>query len=56
MNEPFTYQMTREYSGNKIQAILTRNDGLVAKSSWWGIDDGSAEAEAYEIMMRLENK
>jgi hypothetical protein len=56
MNKIFTYYMTREYCENKVQAILTRTDGLVAKSSWWGIDDGSAEAEAYDLMKDLEEK
>jgi hypothetical protein len=56
MNKKFTYTMTTEYSEDKkeMQAVLTRSDGLVARSSWWGIDDGSAEAEAYDRMRKLE--
>lgn len=56
MNEKYSYTMTSNYSNGNLQAILTRSDGFVIRSSWWGIDDGSAEAEAYDLMREHEEK
>ena len=53
-HEPLTYSMATECANGKLQAIYTRSDGLQAKSSWWGVDDGSAEAEASERLRGLE--
>ncbi len=47
--------MRTEIKDNKLCAIYTRSDGLVATSSWWGINDGSAEQEACERMRQKEN-
>ena len=51
-----SYMHGTEYSGDKMRAIITRSDGLTARSSWWRIDDGSAEAEASDLMQWLEAK
>lgn len=55
MNKTYTYKMRTEIKDNKLCAIYTRSDGLVATSSWWGINDGSAEQEACERMRQKEN-
>jgi len=53
-----TYEMVtnRSRNGKSLQAVMTRSDGLVARSSWWDIDDGSSESEASDRMRELEKK
>jgi hypothetical protein len=55
MNKVYTYKMSTEIFNNKIRAIYTRSDGFMVTSSWWGIDDGSAEQDACERMRQKEN-
>lgn len=50
----YTYQIDTEQSGGSVRAIYRRSDGKVTRSSWWGVDDGSAEVEATEKMTLLE--
>lgn len=49
-----TYEMFSSRVGKYKQAIYRRDDGLEVKSTWWAIHDGSAEAEAYEMMKERE--
>jgi hypothetical protein len=51
-----TYKTSSEYTPDemKVRAVITRDDGKVIRSSWWGIADGSAECEAGERLRRFE--
>lgn len=48
-------KMHTETKGRSIRAIVTGPRGTAA-SSWWGVDDGSAEQEAGERYDRLPSK
>lgn len=45
----------RSSDGRKLQAIAEA-DGLIAYSSWWHIDDGSAEEEALKELRAMQQK
>ena len=51
-----TYVTSKEYSADetKEQAVITRDDGKVIRSSWWGVADGSAECEVGERLRKFE--
>lgn len=52
----YTYATRRDFHRDRMRIIVTRDDGLTAQSSWWGVDDGSAECEAHKQMRALESR
>jgi len=56
LKHKYKMQTTLDRGKTKMQAVLTRDDGLEVRSSWWWVDDGSAEQEAYELMHKREQE
>ena len=44
------WTMTTEQAGRHVRCVFTHDDGATVRSTWWGVDDGSAEAEAGDFL------
>ena len=40
------WTMATEQAGRHVRCVFTHVTGATVRSTWWGVDDGSAEAEA----------
>jgi hypothetical protein len=50
-----TYQWEKTSRADGYQrVVIRRSDGRMADSGWWGVCDGSAEADANNKMAKIE--
>lgn len=50
----WTYTIETSNDGRRMRAVATHRSGKVIRSTWWGVDDGSAEAELGDRVRKWE--
>ena len=54
LGKPMKYKRSIDRRGNKMRVTITSSSGVTATSSWWRVDDGSAEQEACKRLAKAE--